>query len=623
MLQQPNIEAYVLPRIEMLFETFKEAKDFYNVYAKHAGFAIREGSKVETRVYLYCTCYGVYESKVSEANRKQNKTTAKTNCGAKMRPKREKDGTLVVKEIVWEHNHRLQLCPQMLVFLHSHKKIDKTILEYVKYLQFKGIEHAQIMSILGGDDPGSYFLKMNAKDLINIKAENSRMDDVDDVLKTVNFFREMKAINREFFCDMQLDESDREHNTQAVRWHIMKKYREHLAYLYNLHEDFKDEFTSILNWSLMPTEFEAAWKGLMDKYNLHDDATMVAMWNERERWISAYFKEIFCAKMTSTQRSESMNYVIKKNFISERQNLHRFVSQKEQNTLTFYGFDTQMAKLYSRAVYSEIRKRLKLSTLFTTTETEEPTKYLVRYNNPQKLFAWSHHAFQVAADPVGEIYDCIFCVPVLCMMQTIKAASVPEKYILRRYTKRPNIQPTSNINDLRTVASNKASQYCIESSLLQLNMRVHRKSLRSQEQMARSQVVMDKLEQELDAMLSAENGGLANNEAVEQDIAAILSEMNHLGAIDPFDNKEEEQQQAELAHVHTQEQQHAHMQDHELDAAVGERHDNRTSYQQQQERVIKPPIFSNTKGRKSKTQPKSRHAPSGAWNLARTANLSG
>ena len=38
------------------------------------------------------------------------------------------------------------------------------------------------------------------------------MDDVDDVLKTVNFFREMKAINREFFCDMQLDESDRVKN---------------------------------------------------------------------------------------------------------------------------------------------------------------------------------------------------------------------------------------------------------------------------------------------------------------------------------------------------------------------------------------------------------------------------
>ena len=114
---------------------------------------------------------------------------------------------------------------------------------------------------------------------------------------------------------------------KLCRWHIMKKYREHLACLYNLHDDFKDEFTSILNWPLMPTEFEDAWKRLMDKYNLHDDATMVSMWNDREKWISTYFKEIFCAKMTCTQWSESMYYVLKKNFVSERQNLHRFVSQ--------------------------------------------------------------------------------------------------------------------------------------------------------------------------------------------------------------------------------------------------------------------------------------------------------
>ena len=101
MLQPPNIEAYVLPRLEMRFETFQEAKNFYNVYSKHAGFAITEGHKVENIVYLYCTCYGVYELKVSEANRQQNKTTARTNYEAKIRMKKQKDGRLVVKEIIW------------------------------------------------------------------------------------------------------------------------------------------------------------------------------------------------------------------------------------------------------------------------------------------------------------------------------------------------------------------------------------------------------------------------------------------------------------------------------------------------------------------------------------------
>ncbi|XBI48879.1 hypothetical protein VPH35_112535 [Triticum aestivum] len=314
---------------------------------------------------------------------------------------------------------------------------------------------------------------------------------------------------------------------KLFRWHIMKKYREHLAYLYYLHDDFKDEFTSMLKWPLMPTEFEDAWKRLMDN------------------------QVNSCVK---TRR--------------QTENKETMANRKEQNTLTFYGFDTQMAKLYSRDVYSEIRKRLKLSTLFTAAETKEPTKYLVHYNHPQKLSVWAQHAYLVVADPVGETYECecrlwehtgLFCVHVLCMMHSIKAVSVPEKYILMRYTKRPNVQPTFNRNDLRTVASNTASQYCIESSLLTLNMRVHRKSLRSQEQMARSRVVMDKLEQELDAMHSAENGGVTDNETIEKNIAIMLFEMNHLGAIDPIDNAEEEQQQPELAHVHTQEHQQAHM----------------------------------------------------------------
>ena len=62
--------------------------------------------------------------------------------------------------------------------------------------------------------------------------------------------------------------------------------------------------------------------------------------------------------------------------------------------------------------------------------------------------------------------------------------------------------------------------------------------------MARSRVVMERLEQELDTMDSSKNGDVTDNEAekIEQDIATILSEMNHLGAIDPYNNEEEEQQ---------------------------------------------------------------------------------
>ena len=56
---------------------------------------------------------------------------------------------------------------------------------------------------------------------------------------------------------------------------------------------------------------------------------------------------------------------------------------------------------------------------------------------------------------------------------------------------------------------------------------------------------MEKLEEELDTMHSSENGGVVDNkvEKLEQDIATILFEMNHMGDVDPYDNEEEEQQQ--------------------------------------------------------------------------------
>ena len=50
---------------------------------------------------------------------------------------------------------------------------------------------------------------------------------------------------------------------KLCRWHIMKKYREYLALLYKKYKTFKEEFTAILNWPLMPMEFETAWAELV------------------------------------------------------------------------------------------------------------------------------------------------------------------------------------------------------------------------------------------------------------------------------------------------------------------------------------------------------------------------
>ncbi|KAK9750136.1 hypothetical protein RND81_02G175800 [Saponaria officinalis] len=92
-------------------------------------------------------------------------------------------------------------------------------------------------------------------------------------------------------------------------WHIMKKMREKInAYLWQ-DEDFKKRINSCV-WSnnLDANEFEEAWSNIMIDYDLIDHPWFTLLFEMREEWIPAYFKDIFMGGlMRVTSRSESEN----------------------------------------------------------------------------------------------------------------------------------------------------------------------------------------------------------------------------------------------------------------------------------------------------------------------------
>lgn len=110
------------------------------------------------------------------------------------------------------------------------------------------------------------------------------------------------------------------------KWHVLKDTSKELGNVYLAHKDFKDDFNKVVNHMLTKEEFEASWLEMIEKYDLHGNDFLAKAYRKREMWAKPYFTNIFCARMTSTQRSESANSMVKK-FVPDKASLHQFITQ--------------------------------------------------------------------------------------------------------------------------------------------------------------------------------------------------------------------------------------------------------------------------------------------------------
>ncbi|XP_052197190.1 protein FAR1-RELATED SEQUENCE 5-like [Diospyros lotus] len=111
-------------------------------------------------------------------------------------------------------------------------------------------------------------------------------------------------------------------------WHILKKLPEkfgnhvhkgsiHLA----IHE--------VVYESQTPEEFEQGWTSMINTYTLHENEWLSGLYIERNRWVPCFLKTSFWARMSTTQRSESMNAFFD-GYVNSRTSLKQFVEQYER-----------------------------------------------------------------------------------------------------------------------------------------------------------------------------------------------------------------------------------------------------------------------------------------------------
>ncbi|KAM0894874.1 hypothetical protein ACQ4PT_024185 [Festuca glaucescens] len=110
---------------------------------------------------------------------------------------------------------------------------------------------------------------------------------------------------------MDLVKHLRENNVNLSKVYSIRYLRENNVNLPQIYVIFPQHIAEVINGMLTVDEFEKVWMILLEKYKLQNNAFMAQIYEVRHKWAKPYFSGKFCAKMTSTQRSESANHLLK------------------------------------------------------------------------------------------------------------------------------------------------------------------------------------------------------------------------------------------------------------------------------------------------------------------------
>ncbi|XP_038708970.1 protein FAR-RED IMPAIRED RESPONSE 1-like [Tripterygium wilfordii] len=209
------------------------------------------------------------------------------------------------------------------------------------------------------------------------------------------------------------------------------------------------------------TEFEEAWKILRETYSVQDSSWLDGIYQLKEKWAKCHLKKAFTLGMRSTQLSESLNADVKDylksdmNIVDFFEQFERVVRQKREKEL-LAEFNSrekiptlslkrspilqQAARVYTPMIFqffqneidclsaAKIKKRNDNNPMqeYLIELLDEVGEYVVLYTPSSETVTCSCRLFETFG---------ILCCHTLKVLDNLDIKSIPESYILKRWTR--------------------------------------------------------------------------------------------------------------------------------------------------------------------------------------------
>nr|XP_027062985.1 protein FAR1-RELATED SEQUENCE 5-like [Coffea arabica] len=247
-------------------------------------------------------------------------------------------------------------------------------------------------------------------------------------------------------------------------WHIFQNAAIHLSQVFESFKQFVNDFSKCVYDFDEEEDFISEWNTMLKKYGLEDNDWLKRMFEIKEKWALVYGRETFCANMTTGQRSESMNSVIKR-YVTYKNKFHEFFNHFERlvddrrykelkadfrvyMSTPVLPFDVDVLKQATSVYTPEVFKWFEIEWgksydcgIITYSEVGTMTEYKITPKGNK-----NYH--MVRFDSIGDQISCsckkfefsgILCSHSLKVLNIRNIMKIPSQYIIKRWTNKAKV----------------------------------------------------------------------------------------------------------------------------------------------------------------------------------------